>query len=93
MDVQMPHMDGCQATRRIRQLEKEKAEGGHVCIVALTAYAMKGDREQCLQAGMDHYLAKPLRSHELFALLEQLFPTVAEGSATLPTPPGTIETK
>lgn len=72
MDLQMPQMDGCQAARRIRQLEKEK--GGHVCIVALTAHAMKGDREQCLQAGMDHYLSKPLRSQELYTLLKEIFP-------------------
>jgi CheY-like chemotaxis protein len=75
MDVQMPLLDGCQATRRIRQLEKNK--GSHIAIVALTAHAMKGDREQCLQAGMDYYLSKPLRSHELHELLQQLHPAEA----------------
>jgi signal transduction histidine kinase/CheY-like chemotaxis protein/ligand-binding sensor domain-containing protein len=72
MDVQMPQMDGCEAARRIRAWEKEK--GGHIIIVALTAHAMKGDSDQCLRAGMDHYLSKPLRSHELYALLQKLFP-------------------
>jgi CheY-like chemotaxis protein len=72
MDVQMPRMDGCEAARRLRALEKER--GGHIMIVALTAHAMKGDSEQCLQAGMDHYLSKPLRSHELYTLLQKLFP-------------------
>jgi len=72
MDVQMPKMDGCEAARRLRALEKER--GGHVIIVALTAHALKGDREQCLQAGMDSYLSKPLRSHELYALLHGFFP-------------------
>jgi signal transduction histidine kinase/CheY-like chemotaxis protein/ligand-binding sensor domain-containing protein len=85
MDVQMPQMDGCQATRHIRQLEKEK--GGHVCIVALTAHAMKGDREQCLQAGMDYYLAKPLRSHELYTLLQQIFPMESAASEKPSEPP------
>jgi len=75
MDVQMPKMDGCEATRRIRALEKER--GGHVVIVALTAHALKGDSEQCLRAGMDHYLSKPLRSRDLYALLQQLFPADA----------------
>ncbi|MFT3870889.1 MAG: response regulator [Nibricoccus sp.] len=72
MDVQMPVMDGCEATRRIRRVEKEK--GGHVCIIALTAHVMKRDRDECFRAGMDHYLSKPLRSNELYALLQQLFP-------------------
>jgi CheY-like chemotaxis protein len=72
MDVQMPLMDGCEATRRVRALEKNR--GGHVMIVALTAHAQKGDSEQCLRAGMDHYLSKPLRSHELYKLMHQLFP-------------------
>jgi len=74
MDVQMPEMDGCEATRRIRQLEKEK--GGHISIVALTAHALSGHREQCLMAGMDKYLSKPLRSQELYAVLQELFPAV-----------------
>jgi PAS domain S-box-containing protein len=58
MDVQMPEMGGLEATRAIR--EKEKSTGGHLPIVAMTAHAMQGDRERCLQAGMDAYLPKPL---------------------------------
>jgi len=76
MDVQMPVMDGCEATRRIRRMEKEK--GGHICIVALTAHVMKRDRDECFRAGMDHYLSKPLRSHELYALLQELFPATEQ---------------
>ena len=67
MDVQMPEMSGFEATAVIR--EKEKTTGKHQLIVALTAHAMKGDRERCLEAGMDNYLAKPIQSNELFAAL------------------------
>jgi PAS domain S-box-containing protein len=68
MDVQMPEMDGFEATAAIR--EKEKHNGAHVPIIALTAHAMKGDRERCLAAGMDGYLSKPIRSQELDEILE-----------------------
>ena len=69
MDVQMPVMDGYDATQAIRAAE----QGGdrHVPIVALTAHAMKGDRELCLKAGMDDYLGKPIRPRELAALLQR----------------------
>jgi CheY-like chemotaxis protein len=70
MDVQMPEMGGLEATALIR--EREKQTGGHVPIIALTAYAMKGDRERCLEAGMDAYLAKPVRAQELFDTIARL---------------------
>ncbi len=69
MDVQMPGMNGFEATAAIREIEKKSGE--HVRIIAMTANAMKGDREDCLVAGMDDYIAKPLRSVELFQVLEK----------------------
>jgi PAS domain S-box-containing protein len=63
MDVQMPEMDGLDATRAIRTWEKEA--GTHIPIIAMTAHAMKGDRERCLTAGMDGYTSKPIRMREL----------------------------
>jgi CheY-like chemotaxis protein len=65
MDVHMPEMDGIEATRQIRQ--REQATGRHVPIIALTAGAMKQDREACLAAGMDAYLSKPINPTELLA--------------------------
>ena len=67
MDVQMPEMDGLEATRRIRA---RVADGGPR-IVAMTANAMEGDREACLEAGMDDYVAKPIRVEELLGALEK----------------------
>ena len=78
MDVQMPEMDGFEATAAIR--DKERAVGGHIPIVALTANAMKGDSERCLNSGMDAYLAKPLRPRELYDLIEMLRKPVSVAS-------------
>ena len=69
MDVQMPEMDGLEATAQIRA--REQSNGGHLPILALTANAMVGDRERCLQAGMDGYLTKPVQSHVLLAAVAQ----------------------
>jgi CheY-like chemotaxis protein len=78
MDVQMPEMGGFDATAEIRRREAERRDAGRgdarTPIVALTARAMKGDREACLAAGMDAYLAKPLRTHELLAVLDAVQP-------------------
>ena len=71
MDVQMPEMDGIEATLAIREKEKRRDDGSHQAIVALTAHAMKGDEERCQAAGMDDYLTKPIRPQELVNLLER----------------------
>ncbi|MCL4205134.1 MAG: response regulator [Pirellulaceae bacterium] len=70
MDIQMPEMDGLEATRAIRARELDC--GGHLPIIAMTAHAMKGDRERCLEAGMDAYVAKPVRAKDLFDAIDQL---------------------
>jgi two-component system, sensor histidine kinase and response regulator len=70
MDVQMPEMDGFEATAAIRQRERDTGE--HVPIVAMTAHAMTGDRERCLAEGMDAYLSKPLRPEDLLATIDGL---------------------
>ncbi len=68
MDVQMPELDGLQATRAVRQ--KEKTTGAHLPIIAMTAYAMQGDQERCLAAGMDAYISKPINVKELFSVIQ-----------------------
>ena len=69
MDVQMPVMDGFEATKMIRTLEEKL--NIHIPIVAMTAHAMKGDKEKCLAVGMDHYLSKPVNPDELYSVVEK----------------------
>jgi HPt (histidine-containing phosphotransfer) domain-containing protein len=76
MDVQMPEMDGFEATAAIRKAERGTSR--HLPIIALTAHAMKGDREKCLSAGMDAYIAKPVRPDELLDAIDQLVRGVEE---------------
>jgi len=68
MDVQMPEMDGFEATAAIRHMEQN---GAHLPIIAMTARAMKGDQERCLEAGMDSYISKPIHAEQLYRLLEE----------------------
>ncbi|MEN6370454.1 MAG: response regulator [Armatimonadota bacterium] len=72
MDVQMPVMDGFKATAAIRKAEK--VSGKHIPIVAMTAHAMKGDRERCLEAGMDDYLTKPIDTKVMLQIIDKLAP-------------------
>jgi CheY-like chemotaxis protein len=74
MDVQMPEMDGLEATRRVRARWPDRA----VRIVAMTANAMEGDREMCIAAGMDDYISKPIRPEALAAALRATAPGAAE---------------
>jgi CheY-like chemotaxis protein/HPt (histidine-containing phosphotransfer) domain-containing protein len=82
MDVQMPAMDGLEATVDIRG--RERGTGGHVPIVAMTAHAMKGDRERCLEAGMDGYIAKPIRPRELYETIAQVMESASLGDGARP---------
>lgn len=83
MDVQMPVLDGMKATSRIRELEADS--GRHIPIIAMTARAMKGDRERCLAAGMDDYVSKPIRKPKLLTALNSICPKpVAEPDASEP---------
>jgi CheY-like chemotaxis protein len=72
MDIQMPEMNGFEATEAIRRQECEA--GGHLPILALTARALKGDRERCLEAGMDGYVSKPIRQDELYEAIASCCP-------------------
>lgn len=71
MDCQMPELDGYEATRRVRSLENEGRLRGHVPIIALTANAVKGDRDRCVAAGMDHYLSKPFEPQSLLEIIQK----------------------
>jgi signal transduction histidine kinase/CheY-like chemotaxis protein len=79
MDVQMPEMDGFETTAAIR--EREKSTGKHIPIIAMTAHAMKGDKERCLASGMDEYLTKPIRGKDLFDIIEAFGTTASEHSS------------
>jgi len=81
MDIQMPEMDGFEATQAIRAMDK----GKDLPIIGLTAHALSGERERCLARGMSDYLAKPFKAHELFSLVEG----TAEGKVAPPPPPDT----
>ena len=86
MDIQMPEMDGLAATRAIR--DWERTAGGHLPIIAMTAHAMKGDRERCLAAGMDSYVSKPIQAKELAAAIahamgKRAVPAAVDGKAVL----------
>lgn len=87
MDVQMPEMNGFQATSLIRQ--RESSTNRRTPIVAMTAHAMKGDRERCLEAGMDDYVSKPVRTEQLFNVIKGLIPDLitCEGSPGAEVPP------
>jgi CheY-like chemotaxis protein len=80
MDVQMPEMDGLEATAAIRRAEA--ATGAHVPIIAMTAHAMKGDAERCHAAGMDGYIPKPIRPPDLYAVVDDIFRAAGDGAET-----------
>ena len=82
MDVQMPEMDGFEATREIRKLEAGSGSHGHMPIIAMTAYATEGDRERCLEAGMDDYVSKPISASKLFQAIDALIPAEPETQAS-----------
>src|SRR4029077_95612 len=82
MDVQMPELNGLETTIAIRS--RENGTSRHLPIIAMTAHAIKGDREICLRAGMDAYLAKPVRADEMFQTMEDLIRDIGNGA------PGTL---
>ncbi len=93
MDVQMPIMGGFEATARIREWESERRDGRRLPIIALTASSMKGDRERCLEAGMDGYLSKPMQTTQLLEAVDHwvgssVVASVAESPVASPSPNG-----
>lgn len=74
MDIQMPEMDGIQATRLIREFEKDIQLKNPIRIIALTANAMKGDKEACIAAGMNDYMSKPFKPAELSEIMKESLP-------------------
>jgi PAS domain S-box-containing protein len=88
MDVQMPELDGLEATKMIREMEGEE----HVPIIAMTAHAMKGDRERCLDAGMDDYISKPLNHDEIIEKINY-WTEVQKTSVTIPEPEDEVKDK
>ena len=92
MDVQMPVMGGCEATVKIREMERET--GLHVPVVAMTAHAMKADRERCLEAGMDDHLTKPIQPKEFVRTIERLAAASAAsvGTGSVDADPGAHST-
>jgi len=89
LDVQMPEMDGLEATRVIRERQKSGLSNysSRIVVVALTAHAMQGDREKCLAAGMDDYLAKPIRPADVRQVIERWNPQTRMTKPIKPTPP------
>jgi len=84
MDIQMPELNGLQATAAIRL--QERKSGKRVPIIAMTAHAMKGDREMCLTAGMDDYISKPIRAAALFEMIDRLLGIPSQAGAVTPAP-------
>lgn len=71
MDIQMPEMNGIEATQAIRKLEADNGKGAHIPIIAVTAFAMEQDKRNCMDAGMDDFIAKPYKPFELEQKINQ----------------------